>query len=158
MNDNTIRDSVEKYITEFKNKLIERGNLTAENELFIKEYPSIVISDKKKRIRNVIPDDERCHAHKASGERCTRKKKCGENICGTHMKGIPHGLINQATPSVNQNKKIDVTTQDIYGIVYYIDANKNVYNSNDIMKNVQNPRIIGEYAINEEGEYSITHL
>ena len=74
------------------------------------------------------------------------------------MKGIPHGLINDATPIANKNKKVDVWTQDICGIVYYIDAGKNVYNSHDIMKNIPNLRIIGSYDIDMEGEYSISHF
>ena len=113
MDDAAIRDTVNKYIAEFKNKIFEKTTLTQEDKQFIEEYPGITISEKKKRLRNVIPDDERCHAHKASGERCTRKKKNGENVCGTHLKGIPHGLINETTPVSNQNKKIDVWTQDI---------------------------------------------
>tara|TARA_Y100000768_G_C23990935_1_gene692860 strand:+ start:11725 stop:12201 length:477 start_codon:yes stop_codon:yes gene_type:complete len=158
MDDAAIRETVINYINNFKNTIIEKSTLTEEVKKLIEEYPDIVISEKKKRLRNVIPDDERCHAHKASGERCTRKKKCGQNVCGTHLKGIPHGLINDTTPAANQNKKIDVWTQDICGIVYYIDASKNVYSSHDIMKNIQNPRIIGSYAIDMEGEYSISHF
>lgn len=158
MDDMNIRETVTKYINEFKNRIIENSTLSQEEKQFIEEYPEIKISEKKKRLRNVIPDDERCHAHKASGERCTRKKKNGENVCGTHLKGIPHGLINDATPIANKNKKVDVWTQDICGIVYYIDAGKNVYNSHDIMKNIPNPRIIGSYDIDMEGEYSISHF
>ena len=75
MDDMNIRETVTKYINEFKNRIIENSTLSQEEKQFIEEYPEIKISEKKKRLRNVIPDDERCHAHKASGERCTRKKK-----------------------------------------------------------------------------------
>ena len=56
------------------------------------------------------------------------------------------------------NKKNSVWAQDIKGIMYYIDDNKNVYNTEDVMKNTPNPRIIANYNIEEnngESEYSL---
>ena len=37
----------------------------------------------------------------------------------------------------------------------YIDENNNVYEPNDIMKAIENPRRIAHWAINEEGDYII---
>ena len=157
MDGNAVRDTLNKYIETFKKNLMEHSELTATQKQYIEEYPEIIITEKKKRLRNIIADEERCHANKACGERCTRKKKCGENVCGTHEKGTPHGIINETYHSTNTTKKVDVWTQDICGIVYYIDANKNVYNSHDIMINMQQPRVIGSYDMDLDGEYSISH-
>ena len=157
MDEDNMKEFVDKYITTFKSNLIDRFDLTEEIEKFVTEYPDINLVLKKKRLRNTIPDEDRCHANKASGERCTRKKKTGEEVCGTHLKGTPHGLSGTQTGTKN-NKKIDVWTQEILGIVYYIDNNKNVYSSMDILKNIPNPSVIGSYDIDSSGEYSISHF
>jgi hypothetical protein len=37
---------------------------------------------------------------------------------------------------------VEVWIQEIKGIVYYVDANKNVYDPEDILANKINPRVI----------------
>ena len=49
---------------------------------------------KRKRIKNIVPNYERCIAKRANGEQCTRRNKNGEQFCGTHIKGTPHGIID----------------------------------------------------------------
>lgn len=97
---------------------------------------------KRKRIKNVVPLFDRCVAKRANGEQCTRRKKEGEGYCGTHIKGRPHGCVNETDETVVTNKKVEVWIQEIKGIVYYVDANKNVYDPEDILANKINPRII----------------
>lgn len=97
---------------------------------------------KRKRIKNVVPLFDRCVAKRANGEQCTRRKKEGEGYCGTHIKGRPHGCVNEMDETVVTNKKVEVWIQEIKGIVYYVDANKNVYDPEDILANKINPRII----------------
>ena len=46
---------------------------------------------KRKRIKSIVPQYERCNAKRANGEQCTRKRKDGLCFCGTHEKGRPHG-------------------------------------------------------------------
>jgi hypothetical protein len=41
-------------------------------------------------------------------------------------------------------RKVIIWTQDIKGIIYYIDANDNIYNPEDVLKGINNPRIIGK--------------
>lgn len=95
-----------------------------------------------------------------STEQCTRKKKAGCEYCGTHMKGTPHGIIDDqvGTASGEETKqttqKIEVWAQDILGIIYYVDKNYNVYQAEDIVGNKPNPKIIAKYV--RHGEvYSI---
>ena len=48
----------------------------------------------KKRQKNIIKSGELCCGLRANGQRCTRRKKDGnEKFCGTHIKGTPHGTI-----------------------------------------------------------------
>ena len=80
------------------------------------------------------------------------KKKDGFNFYGTHIKGTPHGHIENKPEA---NPKRTVWIQEINGISYYIDGNNNVYESTDIVNNKTDPRIIAKYQKNAFGEYSI---
>jgi len=97
---------------------------------------------KRKRVKNVVPLFDRCVAKRANGEQCTRRKKEGEGYCGTHTKGRPHGSVNETPENVVTNKKVEVWIQEIKGIVYYVDADHNVYDPEDILLNKINPKII----------------
>jgi hypothetical protein len=97
---------------------------------------------KRKRIKNIVPLFDRCVAKRANGEQCTRRKKEGEGYCGTHIKGRPHGCVNETQENMVTNKKVEVWIQEIKGIIYYVDANKNVYDPEDILANKVNPKVI----------------
>ena len=102
---------------------------------------------KRKRVKNVVPYFDRCCAKRASSEQCTRRKKEGCEYCGTHMKGTPHGLVeNEENKQTTQ--KIEVWAQEILGIVYYIDKFGNVYQAEDIVNNKTNPKVIAKYVKN----------
>ena len=125
---------------------------------FIYNYNSVCIDKndlmKRKRIKNSVPIFERCFAKRANGEQCTRRKKDGDNFCGTHIKGTPHGFINDT--DINSNhKKVEVFVVEISGIAYYIDDNNNVYSPEDVMQNKNNPRIISHYEKDENGNYKL---
>ena len=111
---------------------------------------------KRKRVKSTVPVYERCCAKRASGEQCTRRKKENCQYCGTHSKGTPHGMINDQEP-VSTTTKIEVNAIDIKGIVYYLDDNGNVYDTEDVISNVKNPRIIAKYEKNGD-KYSIPDL
>jgi hypothetical protein len=105
--------------------------------------------EKRKRNKHQIPLNERCLAKKSGGEQCTRRKKDVSKFCGTHIKGTPHG---QTTDVSNNLKKVNVFAEDIDGIIYYIDDNENVYNSEDVFKKTDNPRVILKYKKDETGK------
>ena len=109
---------------------------------------------KRKRVKNFVPIYDRCCAKRATGEQCTRRRKDDSEYCGTHIKGIPHGIINNPNETKTSTQKIEVWAQDILGIVYYIDKSNNVYDTADIIKNQLNPKIIAKYIKNGE-TYSI---
>lgn len=153
-----INKRVETYISSFKDDLCGKVNdLDVENESsknqlikYIYEYERLILEKddfvKRKRVKNVVPFFDRCSAKRANGEQCTRRKKEGDGYCGTHMKGTPHGMIDSQDEIKNQTQKIEVWAEDIQGIVYYIDKNGNVYQSEDIISNKPNPKIIAKYA------------
>tara|TARA_Y100000992_G_scaffold10893_1_gene6670 strand:+ start:1514 stop:2113 length:600 start_codon:yes stop_codon:yes gene_type:complete len=113
------------------------------------DYKKLILNkedfQKRKRIKNVVSLCERCCACRANKEQCTRRKKEGSDFCGTHIKGTPHGVIKDKTEVSVVNKKNTVWAQDIKGIMYYIDDDRNVYSTEDVMGNKVNPRIIANY-------------
>jgi hypothetical protein len=163
-----INKKVETYIGDFKNDIRKKlesyenyqsGHINMNDFLeFIYDYDRLAITkedlSKRKRLKNSIPSNNRCNAKRATGEQCTRRRKENCEFCGTHMKGVPNGLIHLDESGDVQMKKMEVFAQEICGITYYIDNNSNVYNTEDIMKACENPRIVGKYDL-KDGTYSI---
>ena len=160
----------ETYIADFKNHIRDQVNLLDFNDqddkgnmnqlvAYVYDYERLVFSkddiSKRKRVKNAVPCENRCNAKRSSGEQCTRRRKDAYEYCGTHIKGTPHGIIND--PGRNDTPmlyNVNVFAKEIGGIVYYIDDNSNVYNTEDVMSNTQNPSIIAKYEkINDR--YSI---
>jgi hypothetical protein len=116
---------------------------------YIYEYDRLILDKedfiKRKRVKNSIPENNRCLAKRATGEQCTRRRKTDCEFCGTHSKGTPHGLILTTEANMQSVQNIEVFAQQICGIVYYLDQYKNVYNTEDIMSSVENPRIIAKW-------------
>ncbi len=159
---------IEKYIREFKENIATKteqvglaGNEQATQLMqYIYDYDRLILDKddfiKRKRVKNVVPFLERCCAKRATDEQCTRRKKEGHEFCGTHTKGIPHGIVSaNASSSVSGEKRtIEVWAQDINGIMYYIDTMCNVYKAEDVVGNKSNPQIIAKYECHG-GVYSI---
>ena len=75
-----------------------------------------------KRIKNIVPQYDRCNAKRANEEQCTRRKKPDFDFCGTHIKGVPHGKVQiEEKMQCLVLNKLEVFVQDIQGIHYYID-------------------------------------
>ena len=174
MMDKRINQKVGDYLKDFKNAIREFTtnelgvNLevknTNERKLleFIFSYDNLVFNKddfkKRKRVKNVVPLNERCCALRANKQQCTRRKKDGHNFCGTHVKGTPHGKVDDIG-SIEKTTKKQVWAEEIHGIIYYIDNENNVYNHQDVISNKQNPRIIAKYVKDiATGKYSIPDL
>jgi len=108
---------------------------------------------KRKRVKNIVPYFDRCLGKKSNGTQCTRRRKDENELCGTHIKGTPHGKINDK--KVENIKKVTVYAKEINGIVYYIDNDENVYDTEDVYQNKQNPKIIAKYKIFQDKTYVI---
>jgi hypothetical protein len=167
--DKTINKKIKAYVTDFKafikTKVIETFSTEPEQKVndFLQEmynYETLTISkediSKKKRIKNAIPGCNRCIAKRATGEQCTRKQKEGYEYCGTHVKGVPHGIVttNEEVQQEHELVRSEVVAKDIHGIVYYVDTYNNVYKTEDILNQVKNPQIIAKCEI-INGEYGI---
>ena len=115
----------------------------------IYNHESLVLSEddfkKRKRIKNNIDLEDRCKALRANKQQCTRRKLSTNDFCGTHLKGQPHGIVTNIDVIPKTTKTISVWAEDIKGIYYYIDNNMCVYDSNDILTNKSNPKIIAKY-------------
>jgi hypothetical protein len=133
---------------------------------YIYDYDRLVLEKddfvKRKRVKNVVPFYDRCCAKKATGEQCTRRRRSeADEYCGTHLKGLSHGVMEEeegededGNKTSIKTKKVEVWAQDIQGIVQYIDNDRNVYQAEDIINNMMNPKIIAKYV--KEGDvYSI---
>ena len=59
----------------------------------MKEGEDVDISRYKKRsrARSAINEKKQCRAKRADGKQCSRARREGEDYCGTHIKGCPHG-------------------------------------------------------------------
>ena len=161
-----LNKKVESYITTFKDNIREKttnmgiSKNEQVNQLlqYIYDYDRLSFNkedfQKRKRIKNFVPIFDRCCAKRASEEQCTRRRKIDSEYCGTHLKGTPHGVIDMQDEPKSTNHKIEVYAQDIQGIVYYIDNNSNVYQTEDIVSNKINPKIIAKFVKNGD-TYSI---
>lgn len=164
-----LNKKINDYVHVFKTDLVEKiqslkstDNQAVMSELtnYVYQYTNFELNKddfmKRKRVKSMVPVYERCCAKRASGEQCTRRKKDDCQYCGTHSKGTPHGMISDKEPSSNI-KTVDVNAIDIKGIVYYLDNIGNVYDTEDIISNNKNPRIVAKYVKTGE-EYSIPDL
>ena len=151
--DKKFNKKAEKYVTDLKSEIcdkIRKINDTDINKVieFIYDYPRLTFDKedfvKRKRLKNSIPSENRCMAKKADNTQCTRKKKDKCDFCGTHSQSAPHGLICQSV----DKKSIEVVTEDIKGITYYVDNMQNVYRDIDIIEGKENPKIIAKYQKN----------
>ena len=68
-----------------------------------------------------------------------------DKIIDILINNLPNHLKDENKP---QGQIIEVWAQDIQGIIYYIDKNYNVYQTEDIMQGKVNPKIIAHYQKN----------
>jgi len=164
-----INKKIEMYVTTFKDQICNKiteldfNEKTKINELmeYVYEYSRFTLAkddlSKRKRIKNSIPSLNRCSAKRANGEQCTRRRKEECEFCGTHSKGTPNGLVIDDTTCGDcsvANHKMEVFAEEIKGIVYYIDKYFNVYNTEDILSEKPNPKIIAKYVL-DDNKYTI---
>ena len=159
--DRRVNKRIDTYFSTFKDNIRDKtSELGIKHDQlnyllqYIYDYDRLTLQKedfmKRKRVKNVVPFFDRCCANRANSEQCTRRKKTDSEYCGTHMKGTPHGVIQDETDEEGKEKqlhqKVEVWAQEIQGIIYYIDKNANVYQAEDIVNNKMNPLIIAKYV------------
>jgi hypothetical protein len=165
--DKRINKLIETHTTNFKANIKSRAlQLDVSNNpnmisliQYICDYERLYLNKedfmKRKRAKNSVKITERCSAKRANGEQCTRRRKDELEYCGTHLKGTPHGICEDNHDTKQTSYKIEVWAEDIRGIIYYIDKQCNVYQTEDIISNKNNPKIIAKYVKNKDNMYSI---
>lgn len=168
--DKRINKKLDGYLSAFKSDIRVKADelgITGNNDVskllaFIYDYDRLTLGkeDFMKRKRNKLGINvcERCTAKRSNGEQCTRRKKTDSEFCGTHVKGIPHGVCEQIDiQPVSTINKIEVRVQDIDGIMHFIDSKENVYQTEDVLMEKKNPRIIGRCVMKPDGEYEVIY-
>ena len=101
----TVRPSTRYFTARFKEKIMSLV-FTETNKVqeAVYQYDRLVQEDvsKRKRVKNSIPGNNRCHAKRANCDQCTRKQKDGFVYCGTRIKGVPHGVMNSSSEEDGQ--------------------------------------------------------
>lgn len=170
------KNDIKKWFEDTKTGIFTNNsndNKTSEFLKFVFDYTSFELTkgdfQKRKRAKNIIPQQEKCIAKRANGVQCTRRRKQSDVLmCGTHLKGTPHGVcseddthntndtnVNYAQKNILQTTKVEIWIQEIKGINYYIDNVNNVYRTEDIISNKQNPDIIAKWKLNGNDKYTI---
>ena len=152
-----LNKQIENYIIQFKDdirKKITELDFKEETEKinefigYVYEYARLHLEKddiiKRKRVKNSIPNANRCIGKLANNERCTRRKKKDCDFCGTHVKGIPNGCIQIDSCGDCNLKSIEVVAKEYSGIVYYVDQQNNIYKTEDVLSEKKNPSIIGQ--------------
>jgi len=164
-----LNQKIASHITDLKNNItqwletnqlsvVDSSGKNRMNDLLrnISDFQTLELSKddfkRRTRIKTIIPTYERCCALRLNGEQCTRKNKTGERFCGTHLKGLPYGQIEEYPQMAKE--KIEIQLEEICGIHQYIDPVGNVYSSEDILNSIPNPRVISRWK-KVNGEFVI---
>lgn len=144
--ENRIKKKVTSYINKFKDDIVTEmnglqlnvdGNTEKVQKLahYITTYSRLNLLDddfsKRKRVKNHVPQYDRCTARRADGCQCTRRKKDGDDYCGTHLKGTPHGEITQNEG--DKKKKVELTIINNKGISHYVDSTGKQFSAEMVM-------------------------
>ena len=155
-----LNTKLDNYVNAFKKEVVDKIRTGLSNEdliEFVMEYRGITLEDKdflkRKRSNNIVPVCDKCIAKRMNGTQCTRRKQGGTEYCGTHIKGTPHGIMEQS-PTSTGLKQVEIFQQEINGIIYYIDTESRVYSMEDVMSNKSNPKVIASYRV-VDGVYMI---
>lgn len=146
---------VETFKKEVKKNFVE--NSETEFNRFVDNYDSFKIVTKVKQ-KNTVPMSLRCVAKRLNCDQCTRRRNKVSAFCGTHFKSRPFGVFDVvALADEDITHLVSVYTQEIQGIVYHLDENRNVYDTGDILNDVRDPRILAKAAF-ADGVYTIPEL
>jgi hypothetical protein len=99
----------------------------------------------------------------SNGGQCSRQRLKEGQLCGSHNKVQPYGLVSLCPIILAKHaKEQDMVSHEVFaveiqGLVYYIDQNGNVFRTEDVLNDVPNPTVIAQYTKTPTG-YSIPSL
>lgn len=117
----------------------------------------------KKRVKPPVTQENRCMAKLSNGGQCSRQRLKEGQLCGSHNKVQPYGLVSLCPIILAKHaKEQDMVSHEVFaveiqGLVYYIDQNGNVFRTEDVLNDVPNPTVIAQYTKTPTG-YSIPSL
>ena len=116
---------------------------------FVCDYGRLVVAPedfaKRQRIRHVVSPELRCNGKRGAGNQCTRRKQEGKEYCGTHAK-ICHEVttvLESSSSASSLTETLEVWTEEINGILYYVDKTGLIYDASDIVCNKPSPTVLG---------------
>lgn len=152
-----ISNIIKSQIIKTIDYIVQHYNLhNDKNEIIYKVLENINKDNFKiKRKKNSIPDNERCKGRKMDGCQCSRRSKVDNLYCGSHLKNIPYGHINdgqvfkqkekgkrgrkkKGDPEGKNNNFIETWVDRQLGEKYLVDKHNLVY-KNDL----EYPELIG---------------
>ncbi len=153
---------IAEYIKKMKSdtmKYAHQLNITGNDGVqdvlqFVSDYERLELKEehfaKRQRIKHVVPPEKRCNGRRGEGTQCTRRKQEGGEYCGTHIKtsSLCELVGVDSTSSLTTNsetKTLEVWSEEIKGIMYYVDARGTIYDAEDIVCNKPSPRVLGTY-------------
>ena len=128
----------------FAERLIELGLVDVElHGEQVRQLAQEFSVKKKKEWIEVEGINERCKANRTNGLPCDRRSTLTSHYCRLHQKK----LMAEPAKETNHDQLIplEVVAEEIQGIVYYIDAFNNIYCTEDILKGIPNPSVVGRY-------------
>lgn len=164
--DKKVNKIIETYVSSYKQDIKKKAISIGFNEQskiedlieYVMEYERLVIPKeeciKQKRTKGPVSNVNRCLAIISTGGQCTRQRKQNCELCGTHTKGNTLGLVHPDDLEEPETYTLTVASIDINGIVYFVDDKNNLFNTEDIINEDDNPKIIGKATI-ENGVYKI---
>lgn len=156
-----INKKIDRHMEEFKRDILKSISKTNEEydklTYILNTYRNLNITkedlNKKTRIKNSVNLEDRCQALRANNSQCTRRKQKNSCFCGTHIKGTPYGkILENDNGKIAFKEEINIYTKEIQGITYYIDDKNNIYSSEEILNNSNNPTVIGRYLVKTDDD------
>jgi len=138
-----------EYVFEYPKMVLTK------KDLVISKKKSPITMETKREGENdglPFPAHMQCTAKRSDGIQCTRKKKKNCEFCGTHAK---LEATQKRSPSTEPAQKMEVSAEDIHGIIYYIDKFNNVYHTEDILEGKENPRIVAKAIKHSDNTYTV---
>jgi len=165
--ENKLNKKIERHMEEYKKHILE--NISKSNDEYDKilcilnNYKQLHILkedlNKKTRIKNNVNLEDRCQALRANNSQCTRRKQKNSCFCGTHIKGTPYGkILENDNGKIVFKEEINIYTKEIQGITYYIDDKNNIYSSEEILNNSNNPTVIGRYLVKTDDDEKTIYI
>ena len=165
-----LNNKVQNYVAKLKSDTVKYAqglNAAGDSKVdailqFVCDYDRLMFTAedfaKRQRIKHVVSPELRCNGKRGAGNQCTRRKQEGKEYCGTHAKvnyaasaAVDPSLCMETTSPTTET--LEVWTEEINGIMYYVDKMSNIYDASDVVCNKLSPKVLGKYT-KKTGEVS----